>query len=67
MPPPVEVVSTTVPAEPETNWNTLPASLNSTEVTTWELSVSEIVFPPTVKSRVVDPGNRPSLYLFLSI
>ena len=56
----------TLPADPETNWKTLPASLNTTEFTTWLLSVKEIVFPPFASNKVVDPGSKDSLYLLLS-
>jgi len=56
----------TVPADPDTNWNTLPASLNSTDVTSCELSVKNKSLAPTVNFKVVEPGNKPSLYLFLS-
>ncbi len=55
-----------VPAEPDTNWNTLPASLNSTDATALLLSVKEITPSEPETSNVVDPGNKPSLYLFLS-
>jgi hypothetical protein len=64
--PPIELVLTTLPAEPDTNWKTLPASLNTTELTTWLLSVKEILPAEPESNSVVEPGSNDSLYLLLS-
>ena len=54
------------PAEPEINWNTLPASVKVIELTYWLLSV-KVIAPALPESfSVNEPGNKASLYLALS-
>ena len=63
---PLVLVVSILPAEPDTNWNTLPASLNVTVVDTCELSVKDTSPPELEIINVKEPGNKDSLYLFLS-
>jgi len=62
----LEVIVALVPNEPVINWNTLPASVNWTEVTYLLLSVkvTEPEEPDNVNDK--EPKNKASLYLTLS-
>jgi hypothetical protein len=50
----------TLPADPDTNWNTLPASLNTTELTTYYYQLKKSL-APFVSNKVVEPGSNDSL------
>ena len=55
-----------LPCDPDTIWNTLPASLNTVVETSLLLSVNLIVVPPIVRVKSRVPGNMLPLNLDLS-